>query len=115
MKNLELIFMLLVPVAGWGAAGPAVTVHVQSSRLVHECDSFATRVACGNNLHLKVVVNGRKYELDGGMADQLLRTGDYQAKISGDDAQEGYEYKRKFEFIFPDGTKRKFSVIGEEE
>lgn len=118
MKAVLFAIGLLAPVLVWAAPNPTeypIAVHVQASHLVNECDSALNRVACGKKLHLDVTIEGKKYELDGGIDDRLLHVGDYHAKITQDYVDPGSEYRREYELLFPDGTKRKFSVIGEEE
>lgn len=124
MKKAIFAILLMVPVLAWAKPKPAdytLTVHVQSSRMVLACDMFLDHVGCGKSLHLNVVIDGKKYELDAGDYDYLLRLGDYKAKLLPDDSSDGenppaaYEYRRKYEFLFPDGKTRKFSVVGESE
>jgi hypothetical protein len=117
MKKAQVAGLLLLSCLAWGAkaADYPLVVHVRSSHLFHECDSVQFKVACGNNLHLDVVVDNKKYELDGGMADCLLRTGDYPARLVKDNAPGAFMERREFELLFPDGTGHKFKIIGEEE
>lgn len=118
MKKVFLAAMLLTPALAWAAPNPteyALTVHVQASRLVKECDTVlaSSKIACASKLHLDVVVEGKRYELNGGLDENLLRTGDYKARLLRDTPPNSYEYRQEYEFLFPDGTKRKFAVIGE--
>ena len=117
MKAVFFAIGMLAPALAGAAPNPAeypIAVHVQASRLVSECDSALNHVACGKKLHVNAVIEGKKYELDGGIDDHLLHLGDYHAKIT-QDYDGGSEYRREYELLFPDGTKRKFSVIGETE
>jgi hypothetical protein len=111
MKKAQVAGLLLLSCLAWGAkaADYPLIVHVRSSHLFHECDSVQFKVACGNNLHLDVVVDNKKYELDGGMADGLLRTGDYPARLVKDNAPGAFMERREFELLFPDGTGHKFA------
>lgn len=122
MKKAFFPILLMVPVLAWPKPKPAdyaLTVQVQSSRLVLECDKGLGGLACGRSLYLNVVIDGKKYELDAGGYDYLLRVGDYKAKLLPDDSSASdnppaaYEYRRNYEFLFPDGKTRKFSVVGE--
>jgi hypothetical protein len=51
----------------------------------------------------------------------LLRIGDYKAKLLPEEQRDGdiplgsYEYRRRYEFLFPDGRTRKYTVVGESE
>ena len=116
--------MFIVSALAWAKPKPTdytLTVHVQSSRLVLECDEVLGRTVCGRSLYLNVVIDGKKYELYGGSNDYLLRLGDYNAKLLPDDSSASdnpppaYLYRGKYEFLFPDGRTHKFSVVGESE
>jgi hypothetical protein len=122
MKKVIFALMLstlgLIGTPAWAAPQAAqytVDVHVTASHTIHECDSVLGSVACGKKLHINVIIDGKKFVLDGGIDDYLLRLGDYKAKVVQDQAQGAAEYKRQYEFLFADGTKRKFAVISEEE
>jgi hypothetical protein len=122
MKKFIFAMMLpalcLIGAPAWAAPQAAqytIDVHVTASHTIHECDSMLGSVGCGNKLHLNVVIDGKKFVLDGGIDDYLLRLGDYKAKLVQDEAQGAAEYKRQYEFLFADGAKRKFAVIAEEE
>jgi len=41
--------------------------------------------------------------------------GDYKAKVEKDNTQRTYEYERIYEFLFGDGSTRRYWVVGEEE
>ena len=109
----------------WAKPKPAdytITVHVQSSRVFNMCHDILGHPTCDTKQHLSVVIEGKKYELDSnGYFDVLLRTGDYKAKLLPDEQRDGdiplgeYEYRRKYEFLFPDGKTRKYTVVGETE
>jgi hypothetical protein len=118
MKAVFFAIGLLAPALGGAAPNPAeypIAVHVQASRLLSECDSALNHVVCGKKLHVNVVIEGKKYELDGGIDDRVLHVGDYHAKVTQDYGDAGSEFRREYELLFPDGTKRKFSVVGETE
>ncbi len=85
-----------------------VIVHVVSSHIVtgHESQSQ----------DLTVVIDGKRLELEGGAPHlDLLRLGDYKAKLLKKDESRAYEYQWVFEFLFPDGKTRDYLVIGEGE
>jgi hypothetical protein len=126
MKKSLFALLLLAPVLAWAKPKPAdytITVHVQSSHMSYECDSTLAigHPDCGKRQHLNVIIDGKKYELDGGQRDYLLRVGDYKAKVLADDSQDdsspegSYEYRLKYEFLFPNGKTRKYLVVGESE
>jgi hypothetical protein len=130
MKKVLFALLLLTPaltMAAKPAPNPAdytVAVHVRSSSL--------SKVASGvseTSLHLVAVIDAKTYELDTiSPCQNLLRVGDYKAKIvqeksrygrdpqpTPDDTTQAYEYHRVYEFLFPDGKTRKFTVVGEQE
>lgn len=68
---------------------------------------------------LNVVIDGKKYEreaptlranLQAGVA--LLALGDYKAKLVQDKHRTACESSQAPEFLFPDNTTRKFTVVG---
>jgi len=63
---------------------------------------------------LTVSINGKKYELEAAGGSRL-RLGDYKAKVEKDNSPRPYEYDRAYEFLFADGSTRKYWVVGEEE
>jgi hypothetical protein len=122
MKKALLTILLLAPVLAWGgkpkqAPNPAdytIAVHVQSSRL----DKFDQGE--GHNSvslqHLTVLIDGKKYELtDTQWRNDLLRVGDYKAKIVKDETDRAYEYQRTYEFLMSDGETRQYTVVSESE
>jgi len=64
--------------------------------------------------HLTVLIDGKKYQLDTS-SGSLLRVGDYKAKVEKDNTQRTYEYERVYEFLFADGSTRRYWVVGEDE
>jgi hypothetical protein len=119
MKKVLIALLLLMPALVWAekpAPNPAdytITVHVQSSKL--QCSPYTTCPELPRQL-LSVLSEGKKYQLQSsGVQFELLRVGDYKAKISFDETKLPYEYMRVYEFLFPDGKTRKFAVVGEEE
>jgi hypothetical protein len=120
MKIGILAALFLGPVAAWAGASSSadytVAVHVQSSSLFPACTPSAVGTYCQHVLHLTTLIDGKKIELEYvHQGSDLLRVGDYKAKITKDDQTGTYEYRREYEFLFPDGSKGKFLVIGESE
>jgi hypothetical protein len=125
MKKAFFAIVLLAPALAWGKPKPAdysVAIHVQSSQLVAECYEALGHTFCEGKQHLSVSIDGRKYELNSkGESDFALRTGVYKAKLivddepSTDNPPRAYEIHDVYEFLFPDGKTRKYSVVGESE
>ena len=127
MKSVLLALLLLSPGLAMGkvtASDYSVPVHVRSSRLVTICHDVLGHAFCGTKQSLEVAIDGKKYELlSKDDADGALRTGDYKARVLVDDSQAAADpvpayiisYTNAYEFLFPDGRKQKFSVIGESE
>lgn len=118
MKKILAALLLMTPGLAWAAnpvanaADYTVAVHIQASRLVTLCNSGT----CHSYEQLQVVIDGKKYELSGDFVpSELLRTGDYVAKIVKDHAERPYEYTRRYQVLFSDGKTRNYTVTGEEE
>jgi len=116
MRKILFAILILVPALAW-AAKPApnpadytITVHVQSSRL-----NVVQGWSNPSLHHLTVLIDGKKFELEGGGGLGVLRVGDYKAKIASDETKRPYEYLRVYEFLFADGTTRQYRVVGEGE
>jgi len=117
MKKAILALLLLAPSISWAvkpAPNPAdytITVHVQASRLAQ-----SHYVNLATVQQLTVVIDGKKYELQERYpGNDVLRVGDYKARIAEDKTQRAYEYQRTYEFLFPDGQIRQYYVVGEEQ
>jgi hypothetical protein len=89
------------------AANYTVTVHVQSSQVIETMGNLAQR--------LDVLIDGKKYELQALPAAQVLPVGGYKARIAKDKISPNHEYSREYEFLFADGTTRRYNVVGESE
>jgi len=86
----------------------AIVVHVQSSRLGVTHD--------GISQDLTATIDGKHYVLEGSPTHQdLLRLGDYKAKLIRQDESRPYEYRWVYQFLFADGKTREFLVIGEDQ
>ncbi len=85
---------------------------MQSSQLILNCGGGL----CNSAQQLAVLIDGKKYELlASGIQMDLLRVGDYNAKIVKDETARSYEYARTYEFLFADGKTRQYQVVGESE
>jgi hypothetical protein len=122
MKKLIFAILLSVPVLACAEkprpnpADYTIAVHVQASRVIDACsDVTAGYSVCGWEQQLTVTIDGKKYELQSGFLRDLLRVGDYKAKITKDETQHAYEYMRTYEFLLPDGVTRQYTVVGESE
>ena len=116
-----LAILLVIPAMALAEKQPAnaadytIAVHVQSSRLVEFCGDVSNGSSlCNWEQFLSVVIDGNKYELQSAkFGMDLLRLGDYKAKITKDETTHAYEYNRTYEFLFPDGQTRQYLVVGE--
>jgi hypothetical protein len=120
MKIVLFAIFLLAPVLALAdkpnPADYTIAVHVQSSRLVNMCMSDAKGSTCGWAPRLTVLIDGKKVELqDQNFRLDVILPGDYKAKIVKENTSHSYEYSRTYEFLFPDGTTRKYIVVGESE
>jgi len=119
MKALFAV-LLLVPAASWAKPKPedyTIAVHVQASHLINECRGSSSLIRCSFKLHLDVVIDGKKFDLNSkDDLELVLRRGDYKAKVVGTDSpQSSVDSNLEYEFLFPDGTTRKYRVVGETE
>jgi hypothetical protein len=118
MKKVALSILLL-SMFSLAAPNPgeySINVHVISSHWVIEPTILAGPEAFQK---LNVIIDGKKYELEAptlranlpaGVA--LLELGDYKAKLVQDKHKTAYEFSQAYEFLFPDNTTRKFTVVG---
>jgi hypothetical protein len=127
MKKLLALAVVLFPLTAFAAPVPQPTdynipVHVTRSQLVS---------LGGNNWvefspRLDAVINGKKVELfEMKVRSAVLHPGDYKARVvkTGEgktrmgqaSAELSYEDEITYEFLLPDGSKRQFMLIGEEE
>lgn len=115
MKRTTVAILLLLSVCVWAASDPnpteyAINIHVSASHLVIEPTSNAY------SQKLNVVIDGKKYELEGpGDGAMLLALGDYKAKLVKDEHKGTYASLQVYEFLFPDQKTRKFTVVGQTE
>jgi len=116
MKRIILAAALMAPALALAETpNPAdytVPIHVASSRLIIECPSGTN---CGNVQHLNAVIGGKKFELERWVDGNVLRIGDYKAKLIEGKQPRAEEYTRSYEFLFSDGKTGTFAVVGESE
>lgn len=129
MKKILIALFLMMPLMAWAEkpnpADYTLNVHVQSSRLVLDCGVINGGSVCGWDQYLTVLINGRKYELEGPTTSKkihllpnpavVLHTGDYKAKVLKASNDKTYEYSMSYEFLFPDGDTRTYIVVAESE
>ena len=118
MALFAIFFMVpaLAPADKPNPADYTITVHVQSSRFVDQCSSDDKGSMCFTILSLSVLIDGKKVELDDqSPSKEVIIPGDYKARILKEDTSHSYEYSRTYEILFPDGTTRKYNVVGESE
>jgi hypothetical protein len=115
MKKLALVGLLCFSAMLWAGANPNpdeynINVHVSSSRM-----TFIDNRIVGQQ-ELKVVIDGKKYELKGsGGLNVLFALGDYKAKLVQDSHRTAYDSDQVYEFLLPDKKTRKFRVVGQTE
>jgi hypothetical protein len=121
MKLTVLCAVLLFATAGFAQQpDPAypVTIHVISSRLVTQPAGSKTSET---DEWLHVVINGKKYELEGSplrvtlTRDGVIVPGDYNAALIDNHAKGTYLIQQEYAMKFPDGSSHKFTVVGESE
>jgi hypothetical protein len=109
MKKLAVVILLLFTALAWAGSAPnpadyTINIHVSSSRWNGH-----------DPLRLKVLIDGKKYELQAtDFGSPLLAPGDYKAKtveVKVKDAH-AYDVYGTYEFLFPDKKTRRFNLIG---
>jgi hypothetical protein len=127
MKKLCMTLLLLSPTFAFAKVKDSdysLSIHVLSSRLTTDCHEVLAHPYCTNKQDLQVVIAGQRFELLGKEdADNALRTGDYKSRAIVDNASANgnpipnYEinYNTTYEFLFADGKKQRYSVIGQSE
>jgi hypothetical protein len=98
------------------AVGAMVNVHVTASH-VDRC--WGT--GCPDTLYIDVVINGKKYELEGNAngdrklkvrPDSVLAPGDYQAKLTKDEPSVTGMFFQVYELLLPGGDTWEGTVSG---
>jgi hypothetical protein len=90
-----------------------ILIHVQQSHLVDECTNDNKGSSCSYMQVLRVVIDGKKYELTRATDYNVFRIGDYKAKIAKEKSPRPEEYFRQYEVPLSDGKKATFLVSGE--
>ena len=85
-----------------------LTVHVSAAEYAPHYDV--------TNQILTVTISGKHYRLWGGTVSAknkyaLINPGDYPPRLTVDEHKTIYESRQSYEFLFPDGTTRRFDVI----
>jgi hypothetical protein len=106
MRKLAVVILLLCSALAWAGGEPTpadytINVHVSSSRLTDISE-----------LRLIVIIDGKKYELQGVTTNALLAPGDYRAKLVKDEHKTAYDSYRIYEFLFPDRKTRQYHLVG---
>jgi hypothetical protein len=114
------VTMLLAaaPLLGQAAADYTLGVHVTASRIGSDCGEVSKGTSsCRATQVLDAVVEGKKYELRSEtiLPKGVIALGDYKAKLVSDKQKPTHEFTREYDLMFPDGSTRKFSVIGQME
>jgi len=114
---LVFVALLSIPASAQKGASYPVKVHVSASRIGYDCAVSRGNTACESVQQLTAVVDGVKYELESEtiLPRGVVALGDYQAKLLEDEQKPTHEFKRAYELMFPDGSTRKFRVIGQTE
>jgi hypothetical protein len=117
MKKIALLLFLTMASYCWAGPKPdpsqyTVKIHVSSSLVVF----YGTQIRQYAEQQIQATIDGKKYALHGGTGvEKVLKTGDYKARVVKDEPGNGIEYMRSYEILFPDGTLRRYDVIGEQE
>ncbi len=106
------------------AAAPAVDAVVNVHVSVHVSASHVERcwgTGCPDTLYVDVVINGKKYELEGNAygdrklkipRDSVLMPGDYQAKLTKDAQSATGMFFQVYELQLPEGETWEGTVSG---
>jgi hypothetical protein len=80
---------------------------------VHVTHAFLAGVLA--TLHLDVLVDGKKLQLEGQSAAVMLHVGDYKARVVKDEERKSGWYVETYDLLFADGTHWLFNVVSESE
>lgn len=103
------------------AASPAadynLTIHVSETRIGTDCGVAVGNSTCKSVQLLSALVDGAKYELESEtfFPKGIVALGDYKARLIPGQEKPTHELNRSYELMFPDGSTRKFRVIGQVE
>jgi hypothetical protein len=108
MKKFAIAVVLLCSALAWAGKDPVpdeykLNVHVISSRLTDGYGSWP---------RLSVIIDGKKYELQGTPTHAMLAPGDYKARLARDEHKTSYDSLRVYEFLFPDMKTRQYYLVG---
>lgn len=92
----------------------AIKVHVSASHIGYTCGVLNGDSSCKSVQQVTAIIDGAKYELQSEtfFPKGIVALGDYQAKLVSDEQKLTHEFTRTYELMFPDGSTRKFRVIG---
>lgn len=116
--GLVTMFLGAAPLMGQAPAEYTLGVHVTASRIGSDCGEVSKGTSsCRATQMLDAVIDGKKYELRSETILQkgVVALGDYKAKLVSDKQKPTHEFTREYDLMFPDGSTRKFTVIGQME
>ena len=88
--------------------------HISASTYAPNPLSQIITVTIGSQ-HLQMIGPTSSRKVYSGEGDGLLNPGDYPARLTKDTHRGSYQSIQEFEIQMPDGTSRKFDVIGQSE
>ncbi len=94
-----------------------IKVHVAASHIGTDCGVTKGDSSCKSVQQVTVTIDGAHYELQSEtfFPKGIVALGDYQAKLTDDQQKPTQEFTRTYDLMFPDGSTRKFRVIGQTE
>lgn len=108
-----------LPICAQGkSADYSIKVHVTASRIGTDCGSVTNgNSGCKSVQQISAMVDGVKYEMESEtfFPKGIVALGDYEAKLVDDQQKPTREFSRSYDLMFPDGSTRKFRVIGQTE
>lgn len=122
MKTIFAMIVFFMCSCAWASPNPAeytVNIHVVSSEVSANTNGRTPSIIGPQTLN--VLIDGTKYELAAAPVsisltkEGLIVPGDYKARLVSDKRKGTYAYTREYELLFPDGTTKKFAVIGQSE
>lgn len=121
MTRVALLFVVAMAISvsahAQKSADYAVKLHISASRIGYDCGVTSGNSSCKSVQQITAVVDGAKYELESEtfFPKGIVALGDYQAKLVSDEQKPTQEFNRTYDLMFPDGSTRKFRVIGQTE
>ena len=99
------------------SADYTIKIHVSATRIGVDCGVFNGNSSCKTVQQLTAQIDGAKYELQSEtfFPKGIVALGDYQAKLIKNTVKPTHEFSREYDLVFPDGSTRKFRVIGQTE